>query len=43
MLLKSTPVSHVCVRGEAWGPSPTGNWDDYQVDANGDGDLDQEL
>ena len=34
-------------RGEAWGLSPTGNWSDYQIDADGDGyyhnaaDLDQ--
>ena len=36
------------VRNEAWGLSPTGNWSDYQIDADGDGnytdatDLDQD-
>ncbi len=28
-----------CVRREAWGLSATGNWSDYQIDANGDGDY----
>jgi RHS repeat-associated protein len=27
------------VRSEAWGLSSTGNWLDYQIDANGDGDY----
>ncbi|MCX5647512.1 MAG: hypothetical protein NTX40_00200 [Planctomycetota bacterium] len=27
------------VRNEAWGLSPTGAWNDYQIDANGDGDY----
>jgi len=36
------------VRGQAWGLSPVGNWDDFETDDNGDGDytdaddLDQE-
>jgi len=24
---------------KAWGLSPVGNWNDYQIDANGDGDY----
>jgi len=27
------------VRNEAWGLTPTGNWNDYQVDADGDGNY----
>ncbi|HUS44754.1 MAG TPA: hypothetical protein VM219_01785 [Phycisphaerae bacterium] len=37
-----------CEYGEAWDLTPVGNWEDYQIDANGDGtytdadDLDQD-
>lgn len=33
------PTDGSRVKGEAWTLSPVGNWDDYQVDDNGDGDY----